>query len=78
MVADIAMFAFGKSAAGDALSESFEKVHMIIFAVMMVFIFQTRYSSGMQHFAEPNMACNCRTTQDSENRSCIRRETVSC
>ena len=41
VVADIAMMAFGDSAGGEALSESFEKVHMIIFAVMMVFIFQT-------------------------------------
>jgi Ca2+-binding EF-hand superfamily protein len=37
---DLAIAVYGEAAAGDAISESFEKVHMIIFSVMMVFIFQ--------------------------------------
>jgi Ca2+-binding EF-hand superfamily protein len=37
---DLAITVYGEAAAGDAISESFEKVHMIIFSVMMVFIFQ--------------------------------------
>jgi len=39
-VTNMAVWLLGKHAEGDALSESFENVHMVIFSVMMVFIFQ--------------------------------------